>query len=73
MKSSLYDDLAGRIQDEYDREKYARGTDSLERGYGTNHEARATLLVAEAMVEIGRSLQFFVDEFKKDQREERTT
>lgn len=61
MNDSQRNSMIDRIQKEYDREK----ENIAPLGNG---QVRATLLIAETLVEIDRSLQFFVDEFRKDQQ-----
>ena len=71
MNISQRNSMIDRIQGEYDIEKKrnSRGVDSrVGRG---EPDTRALLLIAETLVEIDHSLQFFVDEFKKDQQEGR--
>ena len=58
QRSSMID----RIQEEYDLEKTI--------GDNQGPDVRAILLVAEALVEIDRSIQVFVDEFEKDKDQE---
>lgn len=59
MNNSQRNSMIDRIQKEYDREK-------IEGLPGPRPDVRAYLLIAEALIEIDRSLEFFVDEFKRD-------
>ncbi len=60
MNESQRRSFINRLQREYDREKASEHQ---------KPEVRVGLLIAEALVEIDRSFQFFVDEFERERAE----